>query len=216
MLDSGVLTTFCEDCEWLRTAPVSVILLQSPWVKAVDARLSARETRPLVKPVSPRSLRDLVDGYTGARLSGAEAPASTPLSGRRVLLVEDNAVNLLVARRMLEGLGVEVDTAGDGRMALATLQSHPSNHYDAVLMDMQMPVMDGLDATRALRRLPGLERLPVLAMTANVLPADRDACSEAGMTGFIAKPVRLQELRDTLIHHLAAARRDTEKSQDGF
>jgi CheY-like chemotaxis protein len=108
------------------------------------------------------------------------------LVGAHVLLAEDNLVNQEVACEVLRAAGLVVDVAGDGAQALALAQQHP---YDLILMDMQMPVMDGLAATRALRRLPQHARTPVLAMTANAFGDDRQACLDAGMDDHLAKPV---------------------------
>ncbi len=113
------------------------------------------------------------------------------LTGRRLLLVEDNEINREVAGDILAKCGAMVDTAGNGREALDALDNR---HYDLVLMDVQMPVMDGLEATRAIRRRPEWKTLPVLAMTASVLPEDRECCLAAGMNDFVAKPIDMETL----------------------
>ncbi len=113
-------------------------------------------------------------------------PARQRLVGAHVLLAEDNLVNQEIACELLRLGGLVVDVAGDGAQAVALAQQHP---YDLILMDMQMPVMDGLTATRALRRLPLHARTPVLAMTANAFGDDREACLDAGMDDHLAKPV---------------------------
>jgi PAS domain S-box-containing protein len=107
-------------------------------------------------------------------------------AGRRVLLAEDNPVNQEVALELLHAVGLAVDVAGNGREALA-LAAHEA--YDLILMDMQMPGMNGVQATQEIRRLPGGRQLPVLALTANAFGEDREACLAAGMNGFISKPV---------------------------
>ena len=96
---------------------------------------------------------------------------------------------------LLRGAGIEVTLVANGQQALDALQQH---HFDGVLMDCQMPIMDGYAATRALRQLPGLENLPVIAMTANALVGDRDKVLAAGMNDHIAKPIRIDELFATL------------------
>jgi len=113
----------------------------------------------------------------------------------RVLLVEDNPVNLMVAQRLLQVLGVECDAAGNGQAALEKLDD---GDYDLVLMDCQMPVLDGYAATRRWREIEqerNLERrLPIVAMTANAMAGDRQKCLDAGMDDYLAKPVTRAEL----------------------
>ncbi|ABM34819.1 ATP-binding protein [Paracidovorax citrulli] len=118
-------------------------------------------------------------------LSGAPAA----LAGRRVLLVDDNELNRLVATGLLEAGGLQVDTADDGAQALEQLARAPDGTYDAVLMDMQMPVMDGLTATRRLRAQQRFATLPVIAMTANAAPQDVERARAAGMDDHLPKPV---------------------------
>jgi len=119
---------------------------------------------------------------------------SGPLTGRRVLLAEDNPVNMEVAAAMLESLGLQVDRATDGLQAIARCRER---FYDAVLMDCQMPGIDGLEATRRIRA-QGDRDLPVIALTANAMAGDRDECIAAGMNDYIAKPFT----RDTIEHVL--------------
>jgi signal transduction histidine kinase/CheY-like chemotaxis protein len=131
--------------------------------------------------------------------AGAEAPRETigalgqqqRLHGLRVLLVEDNAMNRRLAREILREAGLIVDVAEHGRLALAAVQQES---YDVVLMDVQMPEMDGLEATRAIRALPGYGQLPIIAMTANAYDEDRTACVDAGMNDFLAKPIDAEQV----------------------
>lgn len=121
------------------------------------------------------------------------SPGSDRLGGMRVLLVEDNANNRQIATELLEGEGAIIDVATNGALAVATIEG-ARVHYDAVLMDLQMPVMDGFDATRRLRADGRFDTLPIIAMTANALASDREACLAAGMDDHIGKPFNLNEL----------------------
>ncbi|MEL6185246.1 MAG: ATP-binding protein, partial [Myxococcota bacterium] len=120
------------------------------------------------------------------------------LSARKVLLVEDNPVNQKVARRMLEKLGIEVTVAGDGSEAL---KQFGAGSFDVILMDCQMPVLDGFQATRALRARGCTT--PIVALTANAMKGDEEACLAAGMDAFLSKPVRQREVEDMLARMLA-------------
>ncbi|MDI4634916.1 PAS domain S-box protein [Pelomonas sp. V22] len=120
-------------------------------------------------------------------------------AGARVLLVEDNPINQDVAQELLRSAGLAVTLAGDGRQALALLAEQP---FDLVLMDVQMPVLDGLQATRLLRQQPGLAQLPVIAMTANAFAEDRAQCMAAGMSDHVGKPVDPEQLYACLLRWL--------------
>jgi CheY-like chemotaxis protein len=135
------------------------------------------------------------------RRESAEQVLARAHRGTRVLLVEDNPVNQEVARALLRRVGLLVDVANDGRMAVDRVRTTP---YALVLMDMQMPVLDGLAATREIRALPGGDRLPVLAMTANAFAEDRLAALAAGMNDYISKPVVPELLYQRLLDWLPA------------
>ena len=120
-------------------------------------------------------------------------------AGKRILLVEDNAINREVAVSLLTGSGLKVDVANNGREAVNMVEN---SHYDLILMDVQMPVMDGMEATRLIRTRLNKKDVPILAMTANVFVEDRRACLEAGMNGFVAKPVEPEILFRTVAESL--------------
>lgn len=149
----------------------------------------------LIKPVNASVLLDtLMQPLDGGGGSTSRTPAAAPapdvlpvaIRGARVLLVEDNELNQIVAVELLRDAGFVVDVADNGQMALDQLRQ---TSYDVVLMDMQMPVMDGETATRQLRQDPRLQDLPVIAMTANAMDADRQRCFAAGMNDHVPKPI---------------------------
>jgi len=122
-------------------------------------------------------------------------PAESPKQ-LNILLAEDNLINQKVAKRLLEKLGHRVDIAANGR---ETVQKWASDSYDLILMDCQMPEMDGYDATREIRSSEaGRWHIPIAALTANAMPGDREKCLAAGMDAFIAKPIKVDSFTETL------------------
>ena len=164
----------------------------------------------LVKPLNASMLFDsamrVLQGSGSDSSMTAASPSSAlqnlaTIAGARILLVEDNEINQEVALQLLRHARFDVDLAENGSVALERLRAH---NYALVLMDMQMPVMDGIAATLELRRTPGLAELPVVAMTANVQPADRQRCLDSGMSDFLAKPIEPDQLWQTLLKWIPA------------
>jgi len=173
-----------------------------------DARRAQSEgfAAYLTKPVREQQLLNTLAAVLSPKPAGGAAPIltanNTPLNvaqrTARILITEDNRVNQVVAQGLLKTLGItQVDIANDGREALAALDS---NAYDLVLMDCQMPVMNGFEATAALRARG--DRVPVVAMTANAMQGDREACIAAGMDDYIAKPFSRDALEAVLARWL--------------
>jgi signal transduction histidine kinase/CheY-like chemotaxis protein/HPt (histidine-containing phosphotransfer) domain-containing protein len=159
----------------------------------------------LVKPVTSAMLREVVSDVRAGgsafrkqeRVAGKSAPR---LQGMRLLVVEDNLINQQVARELLVAEGAEVQLADNGLVAVSALtQARNGQGFDAVLMDVQMPVMDGFTATRVIRKDLGLDQIPIIAMTANAMASDRDECLNAGMNDHIGKPFDLTQLVQLLL-----------------
>jgi CheY-like chemotaxis protein len=151
--------------------------------------------------------RDTSPPHEPARFALApfEEMLRTGHAGARVLLVEDEPISQEITRSLLADTELRVDVAGDGAQAVAMAAA---NAYDAILMDMEMPVLNGLDATRRIRLLPQHARTPVIAMTANAFPEDRERCFAAGMSDHLPKPVEPEALFATLLSWLATAEGD--------
>ncbi len=159
----------------------------------------------LVKPIKPSALYDALATAIAGRSTTVSVRSSGPgidhgLGARhplRILLAEDNPVNQKLALRLLDRMGYRADVAGNGLEAIAAIEG---SNYDVVLMDIQMPELDGLEATRRIRRRwPGDEGPRIVAMTANAMDGDREACLAAGMDDYIAKPIAPEELQAALV-----------------
>ncbi len=171
----------------------------------------ARIDSCMAKPVKESRLLDCLADAIGPdrpdRPAGPPAAAVPAVRAQRVLVAEDNAVNQKIALRQLERLGFAADVVGNGMEAVDALERID---YDLVLMDCQMPEMDGYDATREIRRRrTDGDHVPIVAMTAHVLEGDRERCLEAGMDDFVAKPVDLDDLRAALARFLPSSAKGT-------
>ena len=145
------------------------------------------------------------------RIAAAPAPApqaSRPVAGARVLAAEDNPMSRLVLKALLEQVGVTLDLVEDGLQALEAARTQA---FDVILMDVQMPGLDGLTAARAIRARSGPnQHTPILALSADAMPAHIRACREAGMNGHIAKPIQIDELFTSLADALAQGAQTTQ------
>ena len=129
-----------------------------------------------------------------------ESSEQVDLTGRRILLAEDNELNAEIAIALLATLGAEVELAQDGVQCVDMLQSHESGYYDLILMDIQMPNLNGYDTTKKIRALADSAKasIPIVAMTANAFDEDREAALAAGMNGHLAKPIDVSKLNAML------------------
>jgi len=173
-----------------------------------DRRLRVSRKRPDrhggLNPVQVRHLN--VHQYQGVAAPAGEFQRLLNVhAGTRILLAEGEPVNQEVSRCLLEDVGLVVDLAEDGQQALELARQ---NHYALILMDMQMPNLNGVDATKAIRELPGYDQTPILAMTANAFDEDRQRCLDAGMNDHIGKPVDPNVLFETLSKWLEWARKE--------
>ena len=182
-----------------------IVLTAYDWSLIEDDARKAGVTAFCNKPIFLSELRDtLVSALDRTAPPEAAAsvlpPTGEELKGKRLLLVEDNELNREIAQELLEESGLLVETAEDGTVGVEKVKASQPGYYDLILMDVQMPVMNGYDATRAIRALedPALANIPILAMTANAFEEDRQAAIDAGMNGHLAKPINIAKLIETL------------------
>ncbi|WP_215782311.1 response regulator [Paludibacterium sp. B53371] len=191
------------------------ILLLSDDPAALQSAVAAKDIQGILpRPLERSALCEALDRLLVTPLRRADKPPQAPpvsaLRGKRVLLVEDNEVNRLVGKGLLEEVGIVVTLASDGVEALQRLQQQT---VDLVLMDIQMPNMDGITATRALRGQPALASLPVIAMTAHAMPEEHARCLAAGMNDLITKPVSPPLLQQMLLQYLCAGKHPSVKAK---
>lgn len=190
----------------LPTSP-ALIMVSAYGREEVMARAAGRVDAFLIKPVSSSVLietilRTLDRQKLLLRKKEDREDLSVPVFSGHILLVEDNDINQQVARELLEGYGLEISLAENGRIAVGCVER---NDYDLVFMDIQMPEMDGYQATRTIRHLPGKSELPIIAMTAHAMMGDKERCLQVGMNDHIAKPLDPQELKNKLDQWLKPA-----------
>jgi CheY-like chemotaxis protein/HPt (histidine-containing phosphotransfer) domain-containing protein len=197
------------------TDPPKIILVSAFAGEEVMAKKEAKYLDSmLAKPVNPSLLFDVImttfgksvpKSARGRRKKGLDMEALRPVQGARILLVEDNEINQQVACELLQQAGFVVEVANHGQEAISMLDAGP---YDCVLMDVQMPVMDGYTATRKIREDDRYQKLPILAMTANATVEDRHKAEDAGMNDHIAKPIDPQVLFAALLQWIEPGERE--------
>ena len=196
------------------SAPI-IILTAYDWVDFEEEAREAGVTAFCTKPLFMSELRNVlarpfrIPQPTADRKNRQETPAD--FSGKRILLAEDNEMNQMIAVSILEQTGFAVEIADNGREAVDKLAGAPAGYYDIILMDIQMPVMDGYEAARRIRTLedPQKKEIPIIAVTANAFEEDRQAAFAAGMNGHLAKPYDIGKIMQTLSDILLKGDRDS-------
>ncbi len=232
LAEAHTITTAIIDAELLEAAPAQtlrehlialnlpLLLMLGPGQPPPD-RTAPDKDDPQVRLciAKPIKTSSLMRGLHQLFRHGGDAAAIAdlrPLADDiplEILIVEDNTVNQKVALRLLERLGYRADTVGNGLEALSALSSR---HYQLVLMDVQMPEMDGFEATRTIRNRLAPERQPkIVAVTANALKGDRELCLNAGMNDYITKPIKLDEIRDAIRRQFPEAKRSDDPGEAG-
>nr|CRH07400.1 putative hybrid histidine kinase and sensor protein. Containing 1 SBP_bac_3 domain, 3 PAS domain, 2 response regulator receiver domain, HisKA, HATPasr_c and Hpt domain [Candidatus Magnetococcus massalia] len=199
-----------------QTVPPAVIMVTAYGrEEALQAagRQGAQIPSILTKPVTPSSLLDAIGEVLGRgvvqhkregeRLRGDHLQATRSLRGAHLLLVEDNEINQELALELLSSVGITAETAENGQRALEILQAKAT--FDGILMDCQMPVMDGFTATREIRKLEKFKALPILAMTANAMAGDREKVLEVGINDHISKPINVRDMFTTMAKWIVPA-----------
>ena len=182
-----------------------IILTAYDWADVEVEAKAAGVTAFCAKPLFMSELRRILAEPFLPAEAAEQTEKKADFAGKRLLVVEDNALNREIAVTMLEEGGFEVDTAENGKVAVDKVRESAPGYYDLVLMDIQMPIMDGYAAARAIRALPDAEKagLPIVAMTANAFDEDRQNAEKAGMNGHLSKPFDMQQLLTMLREKLS-------------
>ena len=181
-----------------------IILTAYDWSDIEAEAKEAGVTAFCSKPIFLSELRNILAAPYEEKDSSKEAEEAEKeeprFDGMKILLVEDNELNQEIAQTILEAAGFIIDTADDGNIAVERIKEMPADQYDLILMDVQMPIMNGYEATRAIRALedPVKSAIPIVAMTANAFDEDRKEAMDSGMNGYVAKPIIIEKLMQTL------------------
>jgi len=181
-------------------API-IILTAYDWSDIEDEAREAGVTDFCAKPIFMSELRDvLAKPFLVEKPASDESPAAPDFTGKHILLAEDNEMNQMIATAILENVGFTIDIAATGAEAVEKMEQASAGTYDVILMDIQMPVMDGYEAARQIRAMDGPQKaeIPILAVTANAFEEDRKIALEAGMNGHLAKPYDVDAIMQTL------------------
>ena len=180
-----------------------IILTAYDWSEIEAEAREAGVTGFCSKPLFLSDLRNVLaqrSCFNSKSEPEPEQGSAPDFTGKKLLLAEDNEMNQLIAVSILENAGFDIDIAGDGEQAVEAVSSAPAGTYDAVLMDIQMPKINGYEAAKRIRALddPKKSSIPIVAVTANVFEEDRKIAMEAGMNGHLAKPYDVKQIIDTL------------------
>ena len=178
-----------------------IILTAYDWTDIEQEAREAGVTAFCSKPLFLSELRNILSApYKQQQSADTVVQPELRFDGKKILLVEDNELNQEIAQTILEGAGFIIDTADDGSIAVEKVKKNPVGTYDLILMDVQMPIMNGYEATRAIRALKSKKKanIPIVAMTANAFDEDKKEALDAGMNGYAAKPIEIDKLMKTL------------------
>jgi CheY-like chemotaxis protein len=186
--------------------PSAVVMITSAdWVVIKEKALDAGVSKYLMKPLFSSAIIDCINECLGLDAGSDEVPETTEggrFEGKELLLVEDVEINREILISLLEDTGIDIDSAENGIEAVEMITAAPDK-YDIILMDIQMPKMDGLEATRLIRAMAGrLKTIPIIAMTAHVFKSDIDECIGAGMDDHIGKPIDIDDVLRKLHKYL--------------